>query len=687
MKARVILNILSTCLLLGMVSCAHDILEINPSDSTMEFTITTRNSGDIESRATEAGDDLLNENKIDKLDLFFCKSDGTIYWYVEDSYIKIENGGDSYTKRVGINIPQTRMGDLEGASYNLYAVVNGPSRSELESAGTVSALQSLTLITPAFDRQSQPANFLMTGVVNTGTISLAGTYTIATQLELERAASKIRIILKAPVNVPDKFEFDLVGVPRVRIVNYIDETSLLPGAPVSSESEFQGYKNTQYESMGLVSTSSGVFYTTTLPFYTYENDWRDKSITETRLLIEAVFKSTKNGANTEPVTYYYNISINNLMEANSEKAERNTLYEVTADIAKLGSTEESLPVHIESSVAVLPWPVRSEMDGEIIKAVYLVVKEKDVIMPNISTREIEYISNLPVTIENITTSYTTYDPTTGAPVTVNPPTQPSITTVTRANDKTFLVINSPIPINFVPLNIEFDVTNGEMTEHVNITQYPPRYVTAFQGARKVDYYQGDENGPADSGAGAHYNFSLFRITTLVNNADVTIDGVVCLIGDAQNRETNTRTGTDLNTNRLISPDFIIASQNGVTVQIYLDKSRQMNHGSGMWPDYRMHEGAESRCYNYYEQTYGPGRLHGGRWRVPTRAEIAYIDALQDNTNSAVKKLLEGDAYWSAQRYYYYNFNVPGGSWTGNSSSVNNVAHVRCVYDMYKITTP
>ena len=670
---KVILSTLFACVLVSMASCVRDDISgrFQTSGVTLEFTITTNNSGEVFSRATEAGEDILNENKIDKLDLFFCASDGSIYWYVEDTYVKIEDGSDIYTKKVSIDIPQTRITTMNTSTYDLHAVINGPARTELAVATDVSDLQALTVAASEFNHRGTPANFLMTGEISTGVIDLEGGYTIGTPMELIRAASKIRLLLK----VPNILDFEMVGTPEVRMVNYVDETSLVPGAPISTDLGFTRYKNTEYEVMGTIEAVPGIidFYTNELPFYTYENDWTEKAIFETRLIIKAVFKSTKAGTNQDEITYFYNASINSQLDNNSTQAERNVLYEITAEIAKLGSTEENLPIYIDSYVTAKPWPTETAMDGVVVMAVYLVVKEKDIVMPNIPTRQIEYISSLPVTITNLTATYTTYNENTGAPVVVTPGISPSaVGTTTGANDKTFLVINNPVPINFVPLIIEFDVDNGEMVEHVKVTQYPPRYVTAFQGERGRNYYAGEESGPSAN----HNNFSLFRITTLVNNADVTIEDVVCLIGDPQNRNeagqsANTRTGYDASTNMLISPDFIIASQNGVTL------TRRL---SGVTSS------GETRCYNYYEQDYGPSRSKGGRWRLPTRAEIAYIDALQDNPNSAVKRLLEGEAYWSAQRYYYYNFNMTPGRWY-TTTSTTSAAHIRCVYDMYKIVTP
>ena len=65
---------------------------------------------------------------------------------------------------------------------------------------------------------------------------------------------------------------------------------------------------------------------------------------------------------------------------------------------------------------------------------------------------------------------------------------------------------SPIPTNYVPLEIEFLVENeGDLRELIRITQYPGRYVTAKKS--NGQFYKGSESGPGPT----HKNKNLFSI--------------------------------------------------------------------------------------------------------------------------------------------------------------------------------
>lgn len=67
----------------------------------------------------------------------------------------------------------------------------------------------------------------------------------------------------------------------------------------------------------------------------------------------------------------------------------------------------------------------------------------------------------------------------------------------------------------------------------------------------------------------------------------------------------------------------------------------------------------------------------GKWRIPTLAELEYIDNIQDNPLSVVKSLLWGSFYWSAKTNEAYSFNE-------NKSSGQREANVRCVFDTWKL---
>ena len=673
-----ILSGLLGCLLCLLTGCSNEfeIPSPRPGEATVEVTITT---GEL--TKTEPGVDVLNENKIETIDLFFCQGGATVFWYVESQYLRVSDI-DGFTKRLIISIPTDKIAAMNGSTYDLYAVINGPARAAMTGITSFNTLQTIVFESTELNQSTTAplGKFLMTGVVSTGLLQTGDTHTISNNLELKRTAAKIRLHLE-PIDVDG---YTMIGQPQIRLVHYADRTSLLPGAPISAGTSF-GYKDTPYTTMVQLLNDDTVLegdippspnlkeYTTKLPYYAYENDWSVQGVKETFMYLK--IKLRLDGTSID-VDFYYRVPLSTRLLPGSTLVERNMLYDITVKIGKVGSSEESIPTELEGYVAVKPWPVLSPIDGNVLKALYLVVKEKEVIMPNISYRVIEYITNLPaVQIENISANYTGYD-TDGQPVptVVTAPNLPNVTLLDSIG-KTFVRIKSPIPKNYVPLYIEFDVADvgGQISEHVSVVQYPPRYVTARIGYYRQDFYQGHETGPTNITTPtqpAHTNFNLFRVTTIVNTPDIKLPtNLECFIGDPATG-TNGSTGTDAATNRLISPDFIIASQNGVTpVRLY------SNTGNP--------EGAIQRCRNYYEQIYGPGRSRGGRWRLPTRAEIQYIDDLQDDSNSAVKNLLRGIAYWSAQTYYYYNFegNNPGYWSSGYSYSV---AYIRCVFDVYKV---
>ena len=201
-----------------------------------------------------------------------------------------------------------------------------------------------------------------------------------------------------------------------------------------------------------------------------------------------------------------------------------------------------------------------------------------------------------------------------------------------------ITISSTIPINYVPKNITFTVTNNQgLSLNATVVQYPVRYVTAriSTGNIKPEWFEGGTN------------LNLFTVNTLVPSST----GAYTL-GDPTNGYP--KTDSTANGNKMVSPRFIIASQYGIYNRV-------------------TYSVAQLRCLQYGEDIYRSG------WRMPTKAEIELINSIQDDPNSAVKGLLTGEAYWSAFKYDYYDFvnNV----WTSGGAA--GTAYIRAVYDLYK----
>lgn len=313
------------------------------------------------------------------------------------------------------------------------------------------------------------------------------------------------------------------------------------------------------------------------------------------------------------------------------------IYDVMVYIDNDGTDNEIGTVAMNSNCTITNWTTY-EVVLQTVSQHYLGISEYNITMPNISTYTLNYVSDLPISITNVTASCTQYS-TTGAPSNVTYTTgQSQFPTFTVNSAASTITINSTIPINYVPKYMTFTVTNNQgLSLNATIVQYPTRYVTArlSTGNIKPEWYTGGTN------------LNLFTVNTLVPSTDGSYT-----LGDPTNGFA--KTDSTAIGNKMVSPRFIIASQYGVYIRA----------------DYPT---AQLRCFLYGEDIYRSG------WRMPTKAEIELINRIQDDPNSAVKALLAGNAYWSAYKYDYYDFT--NNVWT--NSNATGTAFVRAVYDVYK----
>ena len=67
------------------------------------------------------------------------------------------------------------------------------------------------------------------------------------------------------------------------------------------------------------------------------------------------------------------------------------------------------------------------------------------------------------------------------------------------------------------------------------------------------------------------------------------------------------------------------------------------------------------------------------WRLPTEAEIELIDKLQNDSKSAVKRIMTGPFYWDAYLGNKAMRMTNPDNW--NTGADEDKAHVRCVRDV------
>lgn len=392
----------------------------------------------------------------------------------------------------------------------------------------------------------------------------------------------------------------------------------------------------------------------TFSFYTYE-----KSTDETPITITITGRLKKNDSEEGSLkTYTYALNpVESLPECNTTGIVHGNTYQVNGLMSLPNKT-------VTFKVKAKGW-VPVDVDASINNMHYLFVSEHIIHMPNTTSYTFGYVSDLEVDYEIVSAEYVSYTAD-----------ETKVTGSYTSGDKYYptIVINNGVieisfgatPVNYVPTHIELKIktTTGGLEETVMVTHYPTPYVEVHNN-NKTENIPELSGFPADDQKYGYVpdklwggrteddnqtNFNLFTITSIAAGGFI--------IGDPRDEEG--KTGVTEEANNLVSPQFVIASQHGITTQI-------------------SYEHAKDRCSKYIEYPY----LKAGTWRIPTTEELKYIAKLQYDTNSAVKSLLIGGTYWSAQwdgeEGIHVNMN---GNEVASTTSSNADSYVRCVHDVY-----
>lgn len=385
-------------------------------------------------------------------------------------------------------------------------------------------------------------------------------------------------------------------------------------------------------------TTSSVTWTgdarKTFSFYTYEKETANKTV---NIKITGLLKENAGDAGVQK-TYTYALNPVQGGECKTTGIVHGNVYELKGLINLTSKT-------VTFSVTTKDW-IPVEVGADIKDVHYLFVKEHVIHMPNINSYTFEYASDLEVVCDIISVEYTGYN-TQGDKVPGSyTPREDQYPSVNVQNGKISVTFKAT-PVNYVPTYIELKVKTktGNLKETVNVIHYPTPYVEAWwnnmkQGGVPNDIYSSNKD-----------NHNIFMITSVAAGK--------FKIGDP--RDASGKTKHDEDSNGLVSPKFVIASQWGVYSEV-------------------SYSSAETRCSKYAEGNY----QKIGSWRVPTTAELLYVASIQGADNSAVEGLLEGSRYWSA-------YNVNGnGKWVKTSKPVgvttgnikNQTNFIRCVHDVY-----
>lgn len=655
------------------------------------LTISLETPG-VLSRATEAGNDALNENTISQAQLLIFNSDGT---RTPDGYRSFEftDGKTEAVIATGNwknNIQLFNKG--ADATYDIYVVANAH-----EGSTSLQSVETLDDLLSAVDEDAdiwklEGANigtgtvgytnkrFAMSGV-SSGFVpnKVEDEYTIS--VPMERLAAKVEV----NIFFSDEFKAQFKPIGFYSSLRNYATRSLLRADKEESFTDRGIAGNRANDPMVAAPEKDFDKRTAKLVLYTYPTDWGGDVLQETFVLLNMPGSYTEQeGAQPEDKgSNYYKIPVR-LGDATAHQLNRNTIYQVNVTIDRMGQPQLDVPVELTPKYKVIPWTtVTIDVDNGDLN--YLEVVKDEIIMKNIEKSEEQYFtSSSPVTarIDEVY-YYNKY----GAKQTISSDSyrRYGISVVPAPGNFGNVTINSDVPTNNGIRYIKVKVTNGQgLSKEFTVKQYPLEYIVTVPGwysyrtdfdsnyehkgnDRKVSndyfsskvYYEGD--GRNDEGI---YTYTWSRYNTS-NNPSLgtrqdgndnnnmyfvritkTSDKYVLSV-PAMDKDGYTESSPE--NNKLVAPAFMIASQLGT-----------------VYP--QSFASAKEHCKQYAEKSLA-GEVYDD-WRLPTEAELEIIDKYQNTAGSVIDEVLGGKYYWAASGKAYET--------QKGTEGTKDEAYIRCI---------
>lgn len=635
-------------------SCMNedDIIRTEESQGiTLRFSLY----GAVSTKVTsENGEDSRNENTIQSVDVFIYPEDGdNCVFYQRISISPGATGTGTYEKV----LDTTQEAYELNANYSVYVIANYTGAIPSEGL-SLSSLKALSV--SGLETDQLQTSFIMDGmrtmVLNDGIIRNK-----SIPISLKRAAAKIRVKLNYS-NGLSPMPFSIVSK---RVSNYATASSLI---------ETGDTIDPQLKSMPtLTAQNTGAGDENSVVVYSYVNDWNMDANNETYLIIGAPVQDEEGAFHPNN---YYKIPVNYRMSSESDnpdngdgilrKLQRNYLYDITVNVSQLGSELPEKPDTLNATYTIAEW-ISHDIDVEVDGINFLYVRDTQITLPTDTAYTTLFQSSTPgITISNITVNGTV----------INNGQQGIHISWTPNVKAGNIAIKTSLPTNFVEKNITFTVSNeAGMVVVVTVSQYPGVYLSYDISADIPGGSQGQNNNKMfimnsltadfstlknpdefDEDFGSGYTHYAPNPELGASYADYIRNSAV--LGYPLTDNNGATIDSDEN-NRRISPRFMLASQHGTTTAANYASSRQ-------------------KCIDYVENDETTGERYAD-WRMPTVAEIYMIDILQNTRASEVKKILEGNYYWSSRRSAAVLFMDPRvGSFTQFSEKN---ASVRCVRDV------
>lgn len=604
------------CLLL-LPGCRESLSQLQ---LTSQLHIEIDNSERL--RASEAGIDTLNENKLLTLTIAFYSGSQQVWLPTTNNY------QGEHT----LQFEQNQIMLTDGQKYTAYVFANLPSNINI-SGLSLDQLKQLTLSLPTLHQTN--------GNQNQNHFTMVGSHTFTYHtgmpsfgvVKLHRHLAKIRVntyhwgsfyASEMAKLIPYKDGF--WGVPQLQIRGINTSGYILPlDRILVSQKDGDDYipltKKCKHSIYG-----NGL--THQYPFYTFPLDWGDSQHLSPRFDIRIpLYHGTETNPDHSQATYYYYTgTLTPTDEGNQILG--NGLYHISINIDALGSTESTTPAQLSINVGPKPWgqklieaettkhskhlhlnPMRAEMYGNELRIAFSSSS-------SINTSHIKVEGH-----------YTTYHKDNGTKFS-HPLTIYDLGTISVEGDKVGTILfEKPLPTIYTPHYLSLTISVDGMERRIEVIQYP-EIVVGVEKSRKL-------------GNTGNSNMYIFRLTRS--------DGAKYKVGYPDHQ------APTLSDEEVASPHFQVSTwKSGIT-----------GNGDNRAKSYQE---AKNFCHNYTDID-SKGRMIDN-WRLPTRIEIEIISKVTGQPQGVTggKDILTPN---QKERYWSISGNYPG----------QEPQWVRCVRDI------
>lgn len=352
--------------LLGLAntSCMSDDMDGTPScdyDVVLEYKVggsATETRAAVTRAETEVGNEDLNENKINRLDLFVFDAAGKLVKSLPLTDASVQGSPTTDYKHKKLESDQLKRSEITGNT--LYLVAN---LDNISGITTLDGLKAATINKAAtFNPKAQQTSFVMDAKMEETKQIVNGTIHI--QFQLKRALAKIRLNVQ-----DDKGKTVAPTEYACQLIHYAADGSILAEDASTSKA-----LNTDAAASSKV-TVPAVTQDNKAVFYSYANSWIDISkdpkaeepidvSKQTYILLKAKY----NGKD-----YFYKVPVNKRLYEDNDAAtidwtkyeplyrlDRNTIYDVTAKVDREGGGTPENPAELKVLPTVLPWETGAE---------------------------------------------------------------------------------------------------------------------------------------------------------------------------------------------------------------------------------------------------------------------------------------------------------------------------------------